>query len=126
MLNKQVLSPVLKESREPGERRAAGNLFQHLGPAAEKARSPNRVFIRLTRRSHLSIDRSLNPEADECVSLQYSRKYPGAANNLRLNTDKTSKMVITKKGKARSPPIQGIIRVASLIILGVIINENLH
>src|SRR6218665_2745785 len=79
MLNKQVLSPVLKESIEPAERRAAGNLFQHLGPAAEKARSPNRVFIRLTRRSHLSVDRSLNPEADECVSLQYWRKYTGAA-----------------------------------------------
>jgi len=43
---------------------------QHLGPAAEKARSPNRVFIHLTRRSHLSVDRSHSPEADECVSLQ--------------------------------------------------------
>src|SRR6218665_2680129 len=42
---------------------------QHLGPAAEKARSLNRVFICLTRRSHLSVDRSRSPEADECVSL---------------------------------------------------------
>src|SRR6218665_2548668 len=55
------LSPVLKESIELAARRAAGSLFQHLGPAAEKARSPNRVFIRLTRRSHLSVDRSRSP-----------------------------------------------------------------
>src|SRR6218665_8892 len=55
---------------ELAARRAAGSLFQHLGPAAEKAWSPNRVFIRLTRRSHLSVDRSRSPEADECVSLQ--------------------------------------------------------
>src|SRR6218665_2262272 len=51
LLNKQVLSPVLNESIELAARRAAGNLFQHLGPAAEKAQSPNRVFICLTRRS---------------------------------------------------------------------------
>src|SRR6218665_1204149 len=73
LLNKQVLSQVLNESIELAARRAAGRLFQHLGPAAEKGRSPNRVFICLTRRSHLSVDRSRRPEADECVSLQYSR-----------------------------------------------------
>src|SRR6218665_4067046 len=53
MLNKEVLSPVLKESIEPTVRRAAGSLFQHLGPAAEKARSPNRVFIRLIREDRI-------------------------------------------------------------------------
>src|SRR6218665_3720947 len=42
---------------------------QHVGPAAEKARSPYRVFIRLTRRS-FAVDRSHSPEADECISLQ--------------------------------------------------------
>src|SRR6218665_1126795 len=84
----QVGLPVLKESIELAARRSAESLFQHLGPAAEKARSPNRVFIRLTRRSHLPVDRSLNPEADECVSLQYSRKYPGAAPLSDLYTSK--------------------------------------
>src|SRR6218665_725378 len=60
------------ESIDLTARRAAGSLLQHLGPAAEKARSPNRVFIRLTRRSHLSVDRSriYSPEADESASLQ--------------------------------------------------------
>src|SRR6218665_846882 len=70
MLFNFFCSPVLKESIELAARRAAGRLLQLLGPAAEKAWSPNRVFIRLTRRSHLSVDRSHRPEADECVSLQ--------------------------------------------------------
>src|SRR6218665_3644312 len=64
------LSPVLKESIELAARRAAASLFQHLGPAAEKARSRNRVIIRLTRRSHLSVDRSRSPEEKLVVTSQ--------------------------------------------------------
>jgi len=63
------LSPVLKESIELAVRRAAGSLFQHLRSAAEEWPA-NRIFLRLTRRLHLSVYQSHNPETDECVSLQ--------------------------------------------------------
>ena len=49
--------------------------FPASGPAAEKARSPKRVLIRRTRRSLFLSDRSRNPEAEECVPIQQSRKY---------------------------------------------------
>ena len=39
-----------------GSTQSSRECFQHLGPAAEKARTPNWVFIRLARRSHLSVD----------------------------------------------------------------------
>jgi len=47
-------------------------------------------------------------------------------NSLRLNTDKTKESIIPKFGKARTPPIPGITRVATLNILGVSINEDLQ
>ena len=47
-------------------------------------------------------------------------------NNLRLNSDKTREVLIIKRGKHRPPPIPGILRVVSITILGVTINENLQ
>jgi len=44
-----------------------GRLFQYVGPAAEKARSSNRIFIRLTQRSCISVNWSCNPEAELCM-----------------------------------------------------------
>lgn len=41
---RKVQNLVLKDTTESGERIAGGRMFQHLGPAVEKARSPKHVF----------------------------------------------------------------------------------
>ena len=46
-----------------------------------------------------------------------------AKNNLRLNTSKSSEMVILRKGKTAPPPIPGIKRVSNMDILGVTISR---
>ena len=49
-----------------------------------------------------------------------------AQNNLRLNTNKSSKMVILRKWKTAPPSIPGIKRVSNMVILGVTICNDLH
>src|SRR6218665_1392094 len=69
------MSPVLNESIESAARRTAGGLFQHLGPAAKKARSPNRVFIRLQEdRIYPSIE-VVDPQRTNATPYNYSRAY---------------------------------------------------
>src|SRR6218665_592489 len=97
------LSPVLNESIESAARGGAGSLFQHLGPAVEKARSPNRVFIRLTIRSHLSVDRSRSPEADECVA-QIPRRCP-----MKRLIDQQADLKLDSKGNWEPVPFDLLI-----------------
>src|SRR6218665_1084427 len=49
-----------------------------------------------------------------------------AKNNLSLNTNKSSEMVILRKGKTAPPPIRGIKRVSNMVILGVTTRDDLH
>ena len=46
--------------------------------------------------------------------------------NLRLNAAKTSEMIIIKRGKELLPPLSGIKRVKSMVILGITITDDLR
>ena len=69
-----------------------------------------------------SVNSQLIPE-----ELRYIAEW-AAANNLSLNEKKTAEMVLHKKGTkgfAPPPPLPGITRVESMVILGVTLNDTL-
>src|SRR6218665_237723 len=71
-MHRFVLSFELIESTESTNRIADGRPFQHRGPATENARSPKRILIHRTRRSVLTSDRSIRPDAED--ESQYSNR----------------------------------------------------
>jgi len=58
MLNRYVFSFCLKPERVEADRTDSGRLFHTVGPATEKARSPNLVFVRGTMQSRLLAERT--------------------------------------------------------------------
>src|SRR5688572_23017752 len=65
-------------------------LFQHLGPATEKARSPKPVLDFRTCRSPFASDLKEGPALVEDTLTQYSARYPGAAQCRDLYTSSYS------------------------------------
>ena len=57
MLNRYVFSFRLKLERVSADLTDSGRLFHTVGPATEKARSPNVVFVRGTMLSRLLAER---------------------------------------------------------------------
>jgi len=69
------MSLDLNESRVDADRMDVGMLFQHLGPATEKARSPKQIFYFQTFRSPLDSDRRCAPSLDVDTATQYDFRY---------------------------------------------------
>ena len=61
----------LNDSRVDADLMDVGMLFQHRGPAIEKARSPKQVFNFLTFRSPFTSDRRRAPALDVDTPTQY-------------------------------------------------------
>src|SRR5688572_25679111 len=87
---KYVLSLDLNDSIVGAARIEGGMLFQHLGPATEKARSPKPVLDFRTCRSPFASDLKEGPALVDDTLTQYSARYPGAAPCRDLYTSSAS------------------------------------
>jgi len=61
------------------ERMEVGMLFQHLGPATEKARTPKQVFDFWTFKSTLTSNHRRALSLDVNIPTQFDFRYSGAA-----------------------------------------------